>query len=65
MTHNTQQKAPRACDSEGLLSDTNVSDFRSHAPIGQAHDVYFWVCEIGSYAVAFGIGVILARMAAS
>jgi hypothetical protein len=30
MTTNTQQKAPRACDSEGLHNDTNsASDFKS------------------------------------
>jgi hypothetical protein len=39
MTHtNTQQKAPRACDSEGLHTNTNNADFRSHEPIQQALD---------------------------
>jgi hypothetical protein len=38
MTHNTQQKAPGACDSKGLHTDHNNADFRSHGPIQQAHD---------------------------
>lgn len=38
MTTNTKQKAPRACDSEGLHSNTNASDFASHGPIQQAPD---------------------------
>jgi phage regulator Rha-like protein len=39
MTHtNTQQKAPRACDSEGLHNDTNSADFANRGAINQAHD---------------------------
>jgi hypothetical protein len=39
MTHtNTQQKAPRACDSKGLHTDTNNWDFRSHGGVNQAPD---------------------------
>jgi hypothetical protein len=37
MTHNTQQKAPGACDSKGLHTDHNSADFRSHGLIQQAH----------------------------
>ena len=37
MHTNTQQKAPRASDSEGLHIDTNASDCASHGPIQQAH----------------------------
>jgi hypothetical protein len=36
MTHNTQQKAPGACDSKGLHTDHNSADFRSHGQIQQA-----------------------------
>lgn len=39
MTHaNTITKAPRACDSEGLHTDTNSTDFRSRGVVNQAHD---------------------------
>lgn len=39
MTHtNTQQKALRACDSEGLHYDTNGANFRTVEAIEQAHD---------------------------
>ena len=38
MTTNTPQKAPGACDSKGLHTDTNSADFRSHGAIDQAHD---------------------------
>jgi len=37
MTTNTQQKAPGACDSKGLHTDTNAAYFASHGPIQQAH----------------------------
>lgn len=37
MHTNTKQKAPRACDSEGLHTDTNATYFASHGPIQQAH----------------------------
>ena len=38
MTHtNTMQKAPGACDSKGLHTNTNASDFAPHEPIQQAH----------------------------
>ena len=35
---NTEQKAPRACDSRGLHIKTNSADFRSHGATNQAHD---------------------------
>jgi len=35
---NTQQKAPGACDSKGLHTDTNNADFRNLKPIQQAHN---------------------------
>ena len=38
MTVNTQQKAPGACDSKGLHTDTNASYFASHGPIQQDPD---------------------------
>ena len=41
MTHtNTMQKAPGACDSKGLHTNTNTNtpDSRSHGPIQQAPD---------------------------
>jgi hypothetical protein len=38
MNTNTQQKAPGACDSEGLHTNTNSVDFRSHGPIQQSRD---------------------------
>ena len=36
MHTNTQQKAPKACDSEGLTNDTNTSHFVNHRVIQQA-----------------------------
>lgn len=38
MPTNTQQKAPGACDSKGLHTDTNASYFASRGAIQQAHD---------------------------
>jgi hypothetical protein len=38
MTTNTTQKAPGACDSKGLHSDTNAADFRTGDAIGQGPD---------------------------
>ena len=35
---NTMQKAPGACDSKGLHTDTNASNFASHGPLNQAVD---------------------------
>ena len=53
MTHtNTQQKAPRACDSEGLHNDTNRSDFRSHGATNQAHDGKAIANQIARLALA-------------
>ena len=37
-TTNTMQKAPGACDSKGLRTNTNSADSRSHGPIQQAPD---------------------------
>lgn len=34
----TQKKAPRACDSKGLHTDTKSMDFRSHRGVNQASD---------------------------
>lgn len=53
MTHtNTQQKAPRACDSEGLHIDTNSADFRSRGAINQAHDGKAIANQIARLALA-------------
>jgi len=49
---NTQQKAPRACDSEGLHYDTNNADFRSHGAINQAHDGKAIANQIARLALA-------------
>jgi len=52
MHTNTQQKAPRACDSEGLHTDTNASYFASHGPIQQAHDGKAIANQIAHLALA-------------
>ena len=49
---NTQQKAPRACDSEGLHNDTNSADFRSHGATNQAHDGKAIANQIARLALA-------------
>ncbi|MBK9442903.1 MAG: hypothetical protein IPN53_17030 [Comamonadaceae bacterium] len=49
---NTQQKAPRACDSEGLHADTNESYFASHGPIQQAPDAKAVATQIARLALA-------------
>ena len=38
MTHTTKEKAPGACDSKGLTTDTNGANFRTDGAIKQAHD---------------------------
>jgi hypothetical protein len=53
MTHtNTQQKAPGACDSKGLHTDTNTSNFASHGPIDQAPDPKARATQIAHLAIA-------------
>lgn len=53
MTHaTTQQKAPRACDSEGLHNDTNSADFRSHRAVNQAHDGKAMAHQLARLALA-------------
>jgi len=49
---NTQQKAPRACDSEGLHTNTNGADFRSHGATNQAHDGKAIANQIARLALA-------------
>jgi len=38
MTTNTTKKAAGASNTNGLHTDTNSANFRSHGPINQAHD---------------------------
>jgi len=52
MTTNTQQKAPGACDSKGLHTDTNASHFASHGPIQQAPDGKAIATQIARLALA-------------
>jgi hypothetical protein len=53
VTHtNTQQKAPRACDSKGLHTDTNSADSRCHGTIQQAHDTKAIANQIARLALA-------------
>lgn len=53
MTHtNTQQKALRACDSEGLHNDTNSADFPTEAAAGQAPDAKAIATQIARLALA-------------
>jgi len=52
MTTNTQQKAPGACDSKGLHTDTNASYFASHGPIQQAPDGKAIATQIARLALA-------------
>jgi len=49
---NTQQKAPGACDSKGLHTDTNASHFASHGPIQQAPDGKAIATQIARLALA-------------
>ena len=46
------EKAPRACDSEGLHIDTNSADFASHGPIQQAPDGKAIANQIARLALA-------------
>lgn len=69
MHTNTLQKAPRACDSKGLHTDTNASYFASHGPIQQATDAKTFITRLTAvYARMTGaIGMVdlaLALMAA-
>jgi hypothetical protein len=53
MTHTkTQQKASRACDSEGLPTNTNSADFLSHGATNQAHDGKAIADQIARLALA-------------
>jgi len=52
MTTNTQQKAPGACDSKGLHTDTNAPHFASHGPIQQAPDSKAIATQIARLALA-------------
>jgi hypothetical protein len=52
MTTNTTQKAPRACDSKGLHTDTNGTNFRSGDAIEQASDGKAIVTQIAHLALA-------------
>lgn len=46
MNTNTQQKAPGACDSKGLHTDTNASHFASQGPIQQALDAKVFITRL-------------------
>ena len=52
MTTNTTQKAPRACDSKGLHTDTNAADFRTGDATGQAPDGKAIATQIACLALA-------------
>ncbi len=53
MNHtNTQQKAPGACDSKGLHTDTNTSNSDSHGPLDQAPDRKAMATQIAHLAIA-------------
>jgi len=52
MHTDTQQKAPRAVNSEGLHTDTNAGYFASHGPIQQAQDGKAIATAIASLALA-------------
>ena len=53
MTHaNTQRKAPGACDSKGLHTNTNSADFRSQGARNQAHDSNAIAHQIARLALA-------------
>ena len=53
MTHtNTQQKALRACDSEGLHNDTNGANFRTDGAINQAPDGNAITTQLARLALA-------------
>ncbi len=48
---NTQQKAPGACDSTGLHTDTNTPNFASHGPIDQSPDLKEIAFQIAHLAI--------------
>ena len=53
MTHtNTNEKAPGACDSKGLTTDTNGANFRTDGAIQQAHDGKAIATQIARLALA-------------
>lgn len=53
MTHtNTHEKAPGACDSKGLTTDTNGTNFRTHGAIQQAHDGKAIAAQLAHLATA-------------
>lgn len=53
MNHtNTQQKAPGACDSKGLHTYTNASNFASHGPFDQAPDPKGMTTQMVNLAIA-------------
>jgi hypothetical protein len=53
MTHtNTIEKAPGACDSKGLTTDTNGANFRTDGPIQQAQDGSAIATQLARLALA-------------
>jgi hypothetical protein len=53
MNHtNALQKAPGACDSKGLHTDTNMSNFASHGPLDQAPDPKAMAAQIAHLTIA-------------
>lgn len=52
MHTNTMQKAPEACDSKGLHTDTNSANFRSQEATNQAPDGKATANQIARLALA-------------
>ena len=52
MTHTTKEKAPGACDSKGLTTDTNGANFRTDGAIQQAHDGKATATQLAHLALA-------------
>jgi hypothetical protein len=52
MTTNTNEKAAGASNTNGLHTDTNSADFRSHGAVNQAHDGKAIANQIARLALA-------------
>ena len=52
MTHTTNEKAPGACDSKGLTTDTNGANFPTDGAINQAHDGKATATQLAHLALA-------------
>jgi len=49
MTTNTTKKAAGASNTNGLHTDTNSADFRSHGAINQAHDGKTFIARLKAF----------------